>query len=215
MLLDRDPQGHVRDNAKRTDMGNSFVNEDISSLDPKFSINPVTRSVVNPLPESIANAKTVVKVNHQKANHTIGKNRTEVLISKPAKKGKVRFQEQPSGVTPSVLESKSFKKETGHYRAFILRREYPGILGVSDSITKKQRQKILFQHKARFPGVSALASTQGKKSKLGQASPGPSLPAVQQKTWNGPPLPDLSGDRCDKVAKATGGASNENPITID
>ncbi len=152
MLSTRELQAQIHNNSKRMGLGNFSAKEDISRLKSDISVNPTTLAVVNPFSETAGSAKNGVKFNPRKANHNIGENKTDASKSKNVKKEKGTPQERPSDTAPSVLETKALKKKNNKMRASSLKREYPGIEDVGDSITKKRRQKVLAQHKARVSG---------------------------------------------------------------
>ncbi len=213
-LSDRDLQGATRDGTNRLVIEYSSTKEHIACLNPNLFVNPVMPGVVNPFPKPTAKAKNAVKPNHQKATKLLEKNNAGAL--KPHGKGIP--QEQHPNKAPSILESKSSKKVTGERslcRASTLKRQYPGIAGVGNSITKKRRQKVLAQHKAKFPDVTTKTSTNARKSKLAQASADPALPTKQSKTPRRAPLPPVREQMLANVFIMSGGASNEDPITID
>ena len=152
MLSTRELQAQIHISSKRIGLGSFPAKEDISSLKLDISVKPTALAVVNPFSESARSVKNGVKVNPKKANHNIGKNKTEASKPKDIKKEKGTTHERPPDTTPSVLETKALQKKNNKMRASGLKREYPGIEGVGDSITKKQRQKLLAQHRARISG---------------------------------------------------------------
>lgn len=210
-LSDRDSQGPTRDGNNGLSLEYSSTKEGNSSLNPDLFVNPIIPSVVNPFSLSTAKAMDAVKPNHNKANKYLEKNNARAL--ELHRKGNA--QEQHPDIAPSVFQSKSSKKVTDERRASALKHQYPGIAGVGSSITKKRRHKVLAQHKAKFPDVTSKTSAHPKKPKLARASAGSALPAKQKKIPKSPPLPHVREDRLAKFAGNLGGASNENPITID
>ncbi len=215
ILLDRDLQSHNHDGTRHSNMEHLSAMEGNSSLNPDLFVNPVVPDVVNSFPESTAKAMNAVKPTHQKSNKLLEKNNTRVSKGQPARNGKGNPKEQRPVNAPSVLESKYSKKGINERRASTLKREYPGIAGVGNSITKKRRQQVLTQHKAKFPGITAKVSTNGKKSKLAQALAHSALSTEQQKLSGSPPLPEIREEWLANISKDSGGASTENPITID
>lgn len=210
-LSDRDLQEATRDSPNRLVIECSSTKEHNSCLYPNLFVNPVMPGVVNPFPKPTAKAKNAVKPNQKKANKLLERNTAGTL--KPHGKG--TSQEQHPNEAPSILESRSSKKDTSERRASTMKREYPDIVGVGNSITKKRRQRLLAQHKAKFPDVTAKASTNAKKPKHGKASADPALPTKQSKTPRRAPLPPVREEMLANVFKTPGGASNEDPIPID
>ena len=151
MLFDRELQSQVDDASEHMAMGNSSTNQDVPSLHPSFT---AAHGGIDFFPESTASANNAVKLNPRKANDSIGKNREEAPQPKHATKGRAKSRIQLPATAPLVLtKSEESKKRNAHARAIALKREFPDIKGVSDSITKKKRQKLLAQYRASHPDV--------------------------------------------------------------
>ena len=162
MLFDRELQGSNHGSTAYMTTVDSSLKQGISSLRTNsFAI----QGGVNPFPEPTVSAMNAVKLNSRKAKHYMGNSKVKAPKPKSAVNGNVKAEIQLLTTSSLVLTGEDITNKNAQARAATLKREYPGIKGVGNAITKKKRQKLIAQHKANSPGVATHITTQDKKSK--------------------------------------------------
>ena len=152
MLFDRELHGQIHDASGYMIMEKFSARQDVPSLNPNFT---TTHGGLNHFPDSTMSAKKAIKLNPRQANNYIGKNRVDASTPKLGAKKRANPRPQLFATTPSVFtRSEEPTKRSAQARAANLKREYPDIEGVGDSITKKKRHKLLAQYRVSHPDVA-------------------------------------------------------------